>query len=230
MPAMEADTSNGGKTLDTANTKWNVLHAYVNFVLYHAALTKIMAIPTATYKAAFNVQAKAEGNKWLWEYNITSGDNHNCKLYGWADNGKVNWEMYVSKTSGLGQYENFLWYKGTHDVAGTAGNWMIYKSAQEPSKQVLQIDWSKTGQPGDYDIKYTGVEEGNPGKGGFIHYGVSSTNEYTNYYNIFNAEEPRTVNIEINKNTDAGRVKDSIKWPDGNWRCWTPAGFDSDCN
>lgn len=51
--------------------------------------------------------------------------------------------MNISK-SGIGAFDEILWYEGTSKLDGTSGQWILNHSQAFP-EPMLQIDWTKAG-------------------------------------------------------------------------------------
>ncbi len=211
----------GPQRIDSTTTNW--VHSAVNVGVWQFILTVTLIVPVASYHEAFNHEPKYKGkNKgWLWKYNFdVAGINHTAELYGNNVNGKVEWKMYMTKD---GEYKDFLWYEGVSDQGNTSGTWTLYKDPNNSSK-FLDIVWSKNTSSGTYDITYTGTD------GSYINYGVNTANNLDAYYTIYNASNTNKIDIEWNRSSKNGRVRDLNKYATLNWQCWDNTLHDANCN
>ena len=142
---------------------------------------------------------------------------HTASLHGIVTD-SVTWEMYITKE---GEFEDFLWYFGKCDFLATGGYWILHKN---PTNDVplLQIDWERNYLDSTGSIKYTNVEPGGAENGGYIHYGLTLDEPYNAYYDIYNKGQDNLVEIEWNKLTKDGRVKNQQWFKDTEWHCWRP--------
>jgi len=166
-----------------------------------------MAVPVATFNEAFNQQPQPQyDGSWLWNFSVNVGQStFTAKLFGEIAGDQVGWNMYISK-AGTGAYEDFLWHSGTSEIGGTQGEWTLLKSPAEPIPFV-GIQWFKN-DDGTKGIMYTNIVRGGPENGGYISYEVTGNTPYDASYNIFNKGENNLVEINWNKETKTGQIKD----------------------
>ena len=212
-----------------------VNETYVNFAVavlhvafWNTAVFVHMAIPVATFKGAFDQQPQPqEDGSWLWSYSVNVGQTtFTAKLYGKIAGNQVEWEMYISK-SGAGAYTDFLWYSGVSSVSGTEGSWTLFKSPADPIP-FIGIDWFKN-EDGTEGITYTNIVPGGPENGGYISYEVTNNTPYDASYNIFNKGQNNLVEINWNRETKAGQIRDPKTFSDQEFHCWDENGVDIEC-
>ncbi len=219
------DSKTGPQRLDGTATATNWTHSAWHVGVWNIVLTITLIVPVAAYWESFNHTPKYVSDKkgWRWKYTVNVlGIDHTCKLYGKVSGDNVNWEMYLTKA---GHYKNFLWYKGTSDLANNAGQWIMYSNPNDPA-QFLQMDWSRDAD-GNADVKYTNVTTG-AAKDDYIHYGIQAGN-YDRFYRINDQSESRLIDIEWNFASKYGHVKDNVKFGDTNWHCWGNNLHDTIC-
>ncbi|MCK4664813.1 MAG: hypothetical protein KAT68_18220 [Bacteroidales bacterium] len=212
------------KSTDEILTTQNYSFAAFNVAIWNAIITIGLAVPVASYVEAFNHEAEYQGNTtWKWTYNFQSV--YTAELYGTIEKDSVVWTMYISKSN---EFDKFLWYSGTCDIAATGGYWVLNKSPEENHK-LLKIEWTrnKTNQTGT--IKYTNVEPGGSENGGYIYYGFTDGTPYNAFYDIYNKGLDRLIEIEWNRDDHSGRVKAEFHFGDTDWHCWDIDYQDIDC-
>jgi hypothetical protein len=202
--------------------------AVLHVAFWNTVVFVHMAVPVATFKEAFNQQPQPQDDgSWLWSFNVNVGQTtFTAKLFGEIVGNQVEWEMYVSK-SGAGAYEDFLWYSGTSEIGGTQGEWTLYKSPADPTPFV-GIDWFKN-EDGTEGITYTNIVPGGPENGGYISYEVTGNSPYDASYEIFNKGENNLVEINWNRETKAGQIRDPKTFSDEEFHCWNENGVDIEC-
>lgn len=214
---MDNFTENKSDSPDTSN--WG--YSAINVGVWNLILTVNLAIPVASFKEAFNHKAKyiSDSEEWLWEYTVNVGNaNFKAKLYGKDNGSEVNWRMLLTKT---GNYTDFVWYTGTSQKDGLSGQWLLSKNPNA-AVDYISIDWEK-GSSDISSIKFTNVENGTAGKGGYIKYGINNNAALNAFYTIYNAEKENFNNIEWSTTNKNGRVKNPIYFNDSNWNCWNSA-------
>ncbi len=168
-------------------------------------------------------------NTWLQTFYFELGEaDFIGKLYIKTENDSLDIKMYLSKA---GEYENFLWFKGYCDINLTAGSWTLLDKppiANYEPQELLLIEWDNTNK-NKYLIKYTNIESDSTVNGNYISYDFVSNNNFTNIYNIYDKELNDSTNIEINKNTREGRVKNFIQFSDEEWHCWNEFFENTEC-
>jgi hypothetical protein len=109
------------------------------------------------------------------------------------------------------------------DTGGTSGYWELNYNPDNNVKY-LRIDWEKTGD-GVGDIKYTNITEGSDSNGSYIEYGNNAVGDFDAFYNLFSAPDGKSIKIEWNTTTKAGRIQVN----DGAFKCWDETLQDITC-
>jgi hypothetical protein len=124
--------------------------------------------------------------------------------------------MSISKE---GEYEDFLWYYGEHNLPATEGFWILKKSPVDPP-DFIRIDWSRNISPATYTIRYTNIVPDGPENGGYIdvQYAEGATYDYS--CDIYNKSADNHTYIDYNSSTGEGRIKDFNGFDDNDWHCW----------
>lgn len=216
------------KKLDSnsyANHNW----AALNVGVWNLIITVGLAVPVASFYEAFNHQyIKENDNLWSWSYSfIAQNVNHTAKLTAMyiEDDNKIQWDMYISKDK---VYSNFHWYSGYSNISGLEGKWTLNESNIKPSP-LLEILWHRNTSTGASDIKYTNIVPNGPENGGYIYYSVTPGATLDASYDIFNKGENNLINIQWNKTSKNGRIKDAKHFLNTDWHCWDNLFLDCNC-
>lgn len=211
------------QVINNGNWGWSAIHVGVWSVI----ITVGLAVPVGSFAESFNhVPEQLDDGTWVWSYDtVVSGITYSAELHGLAVDGDIHWDMYVTKA---GDYENFHWFSGVSNLAGTAGTWTLNNSPNDP-QPLLQIDWTRDLTTNTGDIRYTNVVPNDPENGGYIYYG-SSTGNFDTFYEIYNKGQDNTMNIEWNRDPGDGRVKDASHFGDDLWHCWAVDQTDTNCS
>ena len=230
-------SSTSGKTATTAKIGNNWLYPRIVVGIWNTALFTHLAVPVASFKSAFSHEAVSIGDqKWQWSYTVDGfTSQYAARLTGELSDDVVLWEMYVTKT-GVGAFEEFLWFSGESEKDGSQGHWILNESAERPNK-ILRIDWERENDEIS-SIKYSWVRELNEEesddlfKGSYLEYG-SQEGDYNVFYTVHAYDANTTafvdVNIEWNTTDFNGRVKAPSYFEDDAWHCWDGNGDDTAC-
>lgn len=213
------------KSADSTLANWG--HAVTNVAVWNVILTINLAVPVASFKEAMNHDAQwhNNGDYWSWEYDVTVGlGTYTAELRAMDDGDFVNWEMYISLQGG---FQDFLWYTGRSRKDGASGTWSLNQSNAIPTP-FIDISWNNTSAT-KKDIQYTNVIPNAPGNGGYILYGIDGENDLDAFYNIYNAENENLIEIEWDRQSKNGRVKNEVHFNDAEWHCWDTVLQDTDC-
>jgi hypothetical protein len=212
-------------SVTSVNHDW----AAFNVGVWNLILTVGLAVPVASFYEAFNHQYVQEGdNLWVWTYSfVVANVNHTARLTGQyvENNQKVQWDMYITKD---GFYKDYHWYTGLSAISGLEGNWTLNESPTVPSP-LLGIDWHRNTSTGASDIKYTNVKPGGPENGGYIYYAVTPGAELDAIYDIYNKGQDNLTNIQWNRASKNGRIKDPKHFLNSDWHCWDNTFADCVC-
>ncbi|MCO4807289.1 MAG: hypothetical protein KC456_11940 [Flavobacteriales bacterium] len=208
----------------------NYNYAAANVGLWNTALFLHTALPIKAWnevRTATAVWDKNE-NAWVWRREFSNIDgNYTASLYGWVEQKKVQWRMYVTKH---GFYERFLWYRGTSNTKDTRGDWSLFKNPNS-DKPYLEINWVRNDDDLLDEISYTNVAPNDPNVGSYIHFGFENElkPDYPMYYDIYGALSDRLIGIDYDDETTAGRIKDSVYFETDLWNCWDEDHVDIEC-
>ncbi len=230
------------KSISTFNTKqapignWFYSAAVVS--VWNTALFTTLAVPVASFKTAFNHKAVFKGNGlWEWKYTVNGfTSQYTARLTGELAGNEVHWEMHITKT-GIGAFDEFMWFSGVSNVDGKSGYWLLNHSAAFP-ENMLRIDWIvENDEIGN--VKYTYVRNLNDNRntdkfnGSNIIYGLQN-GDFDAFYKVHAYDYDRNafvdVDIEWNRTNNNGHVMASYYFGDSNWHCWNSQGEDEDCN
>lgn len=208
----------------------NFGYAALNVAVWTTITNVGMAVPVAAYKMALTQEpVHVSGNKWVWEYQVGVGlvivKTYTVQLYGETFDDRVEWELHVSFN---GEFDDFIWYTGTHNIEATAGEWIIYKSPSE-NHEFVKVDWTRNKDDGTGTIKYTNIEPENVENGGYIYYGNDQDGTFNSFFDIFNKGDNNLIEIDYNTHTHVGRVKSEFWFFDENWHCWNEQFRDDFC-
>lgn len=210
------------KGVDTAYTNKGIAVANVGF--WNLVLTLNLIVPVASFAESFKHQAEQQSNgSWQWSYSFLLA--YTAKLNGKVENGNVYWNMYVSKAN---EFSDFLWYSGVSAVNNTSGTWRLYKSPADPIAYI-DIAWHKNTDANTFDIQYTNVIPNDVENGAYISYGYNNNANYNSFYNIYYKSQDNLINIEWNRSSKEGHLKNPKYFNDSNWHCWNTAGIDVTC-
>ena len=231
------DDSNTGKQATTAKIGGNWLYPRLVVGIWNTALFSNLAIPIASFKTAFAHDAEFLGeNTWQWTYAVAGfSSEYTARLTGELTAEEIIWEMYVTK-SGVGAFEEFLWFSGVSDVNGNSGQWSLYQSPERPNR-MIDIEWSRENDEIG-SIKYSWVRElddednEDPFKNSYLEYGLQE-GDFDVFYSVhvfdLQTEQFVDVNIEWNSTDFNGRVMAPAHFEDELWHCWDSDGEDMEC-
>lgn len=196
----------------------NYLHAASNVFYWNTVLFFSLAVPVWSFNVALlQDPVQQEDGSWVWSYSgNNNGDMYTAELHGEFVDDQVHWEMIISKQEG---FQDFVWYTGTSNLPATEGTWTLKKSPLE-NHDWIDIVWNRTISNRTWEVTYTNILEGDNYKDSFIAYGVNSDDTYDAFYDIYTSENENLVNIDVNRSTRAGRIKDVNKFGDEDWQYW----------
>ncbi len=227
-----SDFNNSDDTLAKSTlTHKNWGHAFVKVSFWNFMITVVGIVPVTAFMESFKHEPVYEGEStWGWTYDYTIGSaTYTAKLKGKIiSSEEVKWEMYISKAALIDPYTDFKWYEGVARFDRTSGHWILYKSPAE-NHELIRIDWNKDWENNTGEITYTNIVPGGPENGGYISYGIVDDPVFDAFYEIYNKGEDNRTDIEWNRTTKEGRIKDPRTFGDELWHCWNSLLLDIDC-
>ncbi len=202
--------------LSSNQSNWN--YAAFTVGLWGVVGLGVLAVPVAAFRASFlHTPVQQPDGSWIWSYSVMVGGSvYSAELHGQFIPEGVHWDMSISKE---GEYEDFLWYYGEHNLPVTEGFWILKKSQADPT-DFIQIDWSRNISPVAYNIRYTNIVPGGPENGGYIDVQYTEGAPYDYSCDIYNKGQDNHTYIEFSSSTGEGRVKDFNHFGDNDWYCW----------
>lgn len=231
------DNSSSGKHASTEIAGTNWLYPRIVIGVWNTALFTNLAVPVASFAGAFDHDASFIGdNTWQWQYTVEGfGGEYTSRLTGELATDEVVWKMYVTK-SGIGEFEEFLWFSGVSDLDGQAGAWTLYQSAEHPNR-MIDIEWSRENDEIG-NVKYIWVRELNEAgeadlfKNSYLEFGLEE-GDLDAFYDLhvydYQMESFVDVNIKWNSTDNNGRVMAPSYFEDELWHCWNGNGENVDC-
>jgi len=210
----------------------NFNHAAGHVFVWKSLVNLYMFVPVITFVESFNHAPilRSDGT-WVWSYTVTRATGiYKASLERSIVDNQIQWDMYISK---VGEYEDFLWYRGKHNIGITEGDWTL-KKAPNNDYNFIGIDWHNNTN-GTSDIKYTNIiptDSGDPQateNGGYISYGTTTNTDYDAFFDIYNKGQDNLIEIEWNLESKVGRVKNFNQFGDTDWHCWDTTLANSVC-
>jgi hypothetical protein len=186
----------------------------VNYM--NSMLAAYMAVPVAAYAKALEQDpvhiTSTDEDYWLWSYNLTVNDTvYTAEFTAELTADSIVMEMNISQNGG---FNDFLWFTGKCDLAGTVGEWTIYSNPESPEAW-LHITWHRNASEETFDIRYTNIAPGHTYEGSYVEYGTMDDTSYNVYYTIYDSSEDKEYRIEANTSTHEGRLYYNLAW-----LCW----------
>jgi hypothetical protein len=202
--------------LSTNQSNWNYAALTVGF--WSVVVVGGLAVPVAAFRESFqHTPVQQPDGSWKWAYSVNIGAFvYSAELHGQFIPEGVHWDMRISKE---GEYEDFLWYYGEHNLPATEGLWVLKQSPAVPN-DLLQIDWSRNISAGTYNITYTNIVPSGPENGGYIDFQYTDGIPYDYICDIYNKGQDNHTYIEYGSSTGEGRIKDFNHFGDNDWHCW----------
>jgi hypothetical protein len=194
--------------------------------VWNLALTVTMATPVAAFIAAINQTPQANDGAWVWSYNFqVLAVSHSARLEARPATNGIDWDMFITRS---GSFTDFNWFEGFSNLAGTTGTWSLRLNPTDPTP-FIDIEWNRDTSGSTGDIRYTNVIPGNPENGAYIFAGRTGTTPYDSFYDIYGAAADNLTEIEWNRTTKVGRVRDANHFGNTDWHCWDNQFNDAVC-
>jgi hypothetical protein len=189
---------------------------------WNTVLTAYLVVPVVSYAEAFKHQARrVDNNTFEWSYDVVVNDtNYTANLFARVDGDVINLEMHISQQGG---FQDFIWYDGSCNVQRTEGEWTIQDNPESNTSWV-SIVWNHDYEQKTFDVKYTNIYPSSDYLDSYIQYGIRIDSAYDGYYEIYNATENKTYQIDLNTTTHEGRI-----FYDALWHCWDNQYMDIIC-
>lgn len=216
----------GRQILDPkAGTRW--AQARIGIAVWNTLIGVATIVPVAAFKASIAQSPEFIGdNTWQWTFDFdVAGIAHQAKLQGTLVSDGVDWSMLLSKE---GEFIDYKWYTGHANATRTEGSWTL-NFGPEQDKPFLQIDWSRNTDNTVAEVRYTSIDPDNVGIGSYIHFGINEETPYNAFYDIFDKTNDNLVEIEWNRETNEGRIKNPRFFEDENYHCWDSDLENVDC-
>ncbi len=233
----EGNTPSGKYAANKApNGNWLFSRIVVGY--WNSALFTTLAVPVASFKAAFSHQPELiADNVWQWSYSVDGfSAEYTARLTAELMGDVIEWKMYVSK-QGTDPFEEFIWFTGESRRDGSQGHWVLNQSHDRPNA-MLRVDWERSG-PEVGAIRYTWVrelddrDEPDVYRESYLQYGLQQT-DFDAYFDahVYDPDVQGFVDVRIewSRTTFNGRVRAAHVFNDENWYCWDETGEDMPCN
>ena len=220
------DETDGLISLEAGNqSNWNYAALTVGF--WGTVVAVGLAVPVAAFRGSFDHSpVQQPDGSWIWSYSVNVGVFvYTAELHGQFITEGVHWSMNISKA---GEYDDFLWYYGEHNLPATEGFWIL-KQSPAVQEDLIRIDWSRNISAGTYTIKYTNIVPGGPENGGYIDFRYTKGVPYDYICDIYNKGENNHTLIEYNSSTEEGRIQDFNYFGNNDWHCWDSDHMDVAC-
>ncbi len=202
----------------TALSTNNFGYAALNVAVWNTVLAVNLVVPVAAFLESFHhFPTLRSDNTWVWTYAVRIGGIiYTAELHAQVSGDDVYWDMYVTKP---GAYLDFNWFSGVSARDGSHGSWTLRK---EPSNatEYLEIDWTYDKQTDTGTARYTNVLEGDTENGSYIYYGATLDEPYNAFYDVYTNSKDQFLEIEWNRSSRAGRVRNPDFFPDTDWHYW----------
>jgi hypothetical protein len=189
---------------------------------WNTVLTAYLAVPVASYAEAFNHPAeRVDNNIYKWSYQVIVHDTtYTANLFAHVDGDMIDMEMHISQQGG---FQDFIWYTGSFNILRTEGEWNIQDNPVHDNTWI-NIAWHHDYAAKTFDIQYTNVYPESEYVNSSIKYGITNESAYNAFYNIYNALDDKTYDINLNTTTHEGRI-----YYDALWHCWDSNLLDQVC-
>ncbi len=197
----------------------NWTHAALSVGYWKLVSTVFLAMPVNQFAHLVDQKGvKQDDGSWVWSYTASfNGKSVTTRLVGkWTSEETFHWDFYISFQ---GVYTDFNWFSGETQRDGSSGWWQF---AQEPdsANPFIRIDWTFNKKDSTRSIRYTNIQEGDEHYQSYIEFGITNDPDYDAYFKLVDKKDNRTIEIQWNRSTKAGRVKDPVFFGDSNWHCW----------
>jgi hypothetical protein len=213
---------------EKGTTYANFVYSYLNVFFWNTMATGSLALPAVAYGHMLNQNALYLGdNVWQWEDSFTYDQTDYVATLTAArlNNDEFSVEMVIAEeaTPALG----FKWFDGIVKYNHTSASWNIYKYIGGSTVKIFEVDWTMDYEEDSSSLLYVYVAPEQQETGSSISFGIDPALEYDAWYTITLSSE--TIQIEWDRATKAGRVKNPDHFTDSDWHCWDAYLADTDC-
>lgn len=210
-------SAQSGSSVSALSTN-NFGYAAVNVAVWNTVLAVNLVVPVAAFLESFHhFPTLRSNNTWVWTYAVRVGGTiHTAELHAQVDGDNVYWDMYVTKP---GAYLDFNWFSGVSARDGSNGSWTLRKDPDNPM-EYLDIEWTRNKPSNTGTARYTIVLDGDQHNGSYIYYGATTDTPYDAFYDVYNITNDHFLEIEWNRTSKAGRVRNPDYFPDADWHYW----------
>lgn len=203
-------------------------HAASNVVVWNTVATATSAVPVTAFREAFNHEAQYVGDGvFVWSYQFPAdGKLYTASLSGQFINGgsETQWDMRISQLNG---FTDLLWYSGTVSADRTQATWTLNHKPVNPEPFIsIAYDYDKNTDA--FTIRYTNIIPGNADNGAYIEFQTNPGGDFNRAYEVFLPNQ-KLLEIEWNKPSNEGRVKDAVRFGDNEWHCWNEQLMNVEC-
>lgn len=227
---VDTDSQTGGGGGGFAYSNW--LHSAVSLVAWNTVVYINMAIPTAAFASAFNVEPDYIGDlTFLWVYQYEGpaelgGHTYDIALTGQYINEvqEVEWTMTVSQVNG---FSDFVWYTGVTSTNNSEGYFILNRNPANP-EPYLQMDYQEDILTEEASLRFTIVIPNDNANGHYLEYRTEPNEEFNR---AFDVQGPPNDFMEIRWNEPAGngQVRHPRHFNDNQWHCWSTEQLNIDC-
>jgi hypothetical protein len=206
----------------------NFVYSYLNVLFWNTISASTLAVPAVAYGHMLSQNARYVGdNVWEWVdyYTYNQTDYVATLTAARLNNDQFSVEMVIAEEAT--PESGFKWFDGVVSYNHTSASWNLYRYNGGSPVKVIEVDWSKDYEEDTSSLTYTYVETGQEQTGSSINMGTDPSLDYNAWYTISLADE--TIEIQWDRATKAGRVKNPDYFPDSNWNCWDANLADIDC-
>lgn len=206
----------------------NFVYSYLNVVFWNTVSTASLAVPAIAYGHMLNQNARYLGdNVWEWvDYFTYVQTDYVATLTATRlNNEEFSMEMVIAEESN--PEAGFKWFEGIVRYDHTSATWDIYKYDGGSPVKILEVDWTRDYEDDTSSLTYIYVEPGQAETGSSINFGIDPSLDYNAWYTISLSTE--TIEIQWDRATKAGRVRNPDYFSDNNWHCWDAYLADIEC-
>lgn len=209
---------------DTTSVNFN--YAKQKLQPWYSLINDTLNIPVQAFlESANHTPQYLSDGWWSWKSKIIINQKYYyVDLRGKTTDINVLWEAFISEEIG---FFNYKWFYGECDILTNKGMWYVYDKPFS-NQLILQINWTNYYND-NANIKYTKLSAVDSLSGSYVMYARTTAIEYNANYKIFDTDSVNLSEININRTTYIGQVKDSLFFPDYEFHCWDSLRLDSNC-